>query len=273
MVYIASQTIKEKWYNFIPVKFEMLKQLQDKELCLIGQDKRDKKLFLRFIVCHNIEMFNWIYDRLHLSKSERNLYHSVAIINKQVPILPFDLKKRRKSDEYKEFNENYEKYIIGYDYFTDFDGKEDFKACHDEAKIFKQILDSYEIPYYVLNSSKKGFHFVIPSEYFDIPIKERTQIFFDISNNIKAIYELKSMDISIFDLKRVKKLPYSYVHDGSIALPLNDQQFEFFTGETADPEKIFKNILIKDRGLLTRKYDKSKPELKENVKRFIEDFK
>jgi hypothetical protein len=91
--------------------------------------------------------------------------------------------------------------------------------------------------------------------------------------NIKGVYDFSTLDVSITDLKRVCKCPYSYVCDSSIALPLSDEQFLNFTPEMVKMNEVLRIIRIKNRGLLVRNLERGEIQLKASVLRFLNDFK
>jgi len=65
-------------------------------------------------------------------------------------------------------------------------------------------------------------------------------------------YELKSLDMGIYDPRRIWKADYSYTcENGTIVLPLTDEQFERFSVELVS----FSNVVrmpIRNRGDLCR---------------------
>jgi hypothetical protein len=138
----------------------------------------------------------------------------------------------------------------------------------------KTIFEEYQVPYYLLNSSSTGFHFIIPHEYFNEEnVLKNIDTFRDIIFNLKGIYSFQTLDTSITDLKRIKKVPYGVVSDQTISLPLNDDQFNRFSQDKVKIDYVLKNIFIKNRGLLLRHYGLSKLELQKNVSNFIKEFK
>lgn len=265
---------REIYYSNTFVLFELIKGLQHKELCFLT-DKNfpdEKKRSIRYLNAWDINYLKKHFNWFNFLKNTLNMYHSVSYLDK-IPIFSYNLKLRSKEDKYIDFNKNYEDHMIGYDLFIDFDGKEDFNKCYKESKEFKEILEQYKIPYYLLNSSFNGFHFVISSRYSsNSNIKDLIKKIYDVIYNIKGIYSFDTLDNSIIDSKRVKKLPYSYVCDGSIALPLTDTQFMNFRKEIVTVDYVLKNNFIKNRGYLIRNYGLSQEELIKNVNKFFIDF-
>jgi hypothetical protein len=262
---------RKHYYSKVYVKLEIVKCLYHRELCFL----RDKKLgnpkhSIRYLMGYNL----YFLDRYLKICEERfvNMYHSVATL-KYIPAI-FDLRNRKKDENYIDFMNNFKEYIVGYDFFVDFDGKNNLKECHLEAKEYKEILEKFKVPYYLLNSSEMGFHFIIPFEYLPkLEIENLRDTIRNIICNMKAIYFYKHLDNSIYDYKRVKKVPYSFVCDGTIVLPLNDEQFNNFSKEIVISDYVLSNISLKERGLLIRTYNLSKEKLKENVDIFFNEYK
>lgn len=264
---------QQEYYDFLPALFEIVKCLYKRELSFISPKKlEDKRVVVRFLLALNINYLKkhlkWVnYDRKLL-----NMYQSVAKLN-EIPVFSYNLSQRLEDPKYKEFNENYEKYVIGYDLFLDLDGKEDFNKCYEETKEIKKLFDEYKLPYYIINSSFKGFHFHIPCEYMpDVSIKELLEITYKIMYNLKGIYSFSCLDL-LSDLKRICKVPYSMVGDGSICLPLSDIMFDNFKSEMVSVDNVLHKIMIKNRGLLLRTHGLDFESLKLNVLKFINDFR
>lgn len=261
--------IREDYYNKIFVLMEMVKCLQKREFSIM--EKNSKKKF-RYLYAKRVDALKLILKKLDIYNNNVNLYHSIAYLD-YLPEMNFNLSKRKSSPSYQEFDKNHAQHILGADIFFDFDGKTNFKKCYEEAKEFKKVLDESKLPYYLINSSNKGFHFTIESEYFpNLEVKERFILYTNIIFFTKQIYNFSCLDKGAMDQKRIKKLPYSFVKDGSIALPLTDEQFNNFSQELVSCKNVLKNVTIKNRGLLTRKHGLSDEELKRNVELFIRDY-
>ena len=155
----------------------------------------------------------------------------------------------------------------------DFDGKENPEKCLAEVREAKKILDEAKVPYYILNSSFTGFHIHIPSEFIEpMEINKLIEILNRVIYNFKGVYDLSCLDNSVIDIKRICKVPYSYVCDNSIALPLSDLQLANWKPEMVSMKNVMKNVMLKNRGLKIRTHNLSEEQLKENVRKFISDF-
>jgi len=276
-----SQTNQEKqeklllerrdYYSNVFVLMEIVKSLKHKELAFL--DKETHKKNIRFLFSSKIDFLKMHFEKLDLLKYNADMYHSVADL-KNIPVITYNLKARRLSSEYKEINDNYVNHMIGYDFFLDFDlDPSDFKAGHNESRDFKVILEEMQVPYYLLASSKKGLHYIIPSEFFDNSnVLKNVETFREVIGNIKAIYDYNFLDNSIVDIKRLKKVPYSFVSDGSIALPLTDEQFLGYNSQLVDMRCVLKRVKIKERGLLLRRYNLTDEQLKINTAKFLKEF-
>lgn len=266
---------REEWYNFIPSLFEMVKVLHNRELSFISQKGEMPKKAVRYLVAFQINFLKSHLNWMNSDKNLINLYHSVAKFKpNSIPVLSYCLKNRREEENYKDFNENYVNYVEEYNLFIDMDLKEvSWEKGFNEAKKLKKILEQFKVPYYLVNSSKKGFHFQIPSNFLPkMEISKLIEMIYNVIYNLKGIYDFETIDTSIADLKRLCKLPFSYVCDGSICLPLSDKNFENFSEELVSMKNVRQNIIIKNMGLLTRTYGLSDEKLKENTLNFINNF-
>lgn len=264
---------RKKWYNLTYVNFEIVKCLNDRELCFLSAKSEERKFPVRYLMAFSINYLKKHMERFGFLKNLMNMYHSVSVL-KDLPIFSYNPRKRKEDYRYKEFNENYEDYVVGYNLFIDLDSKGDWKKALQDTLEIKKIFDEYRVPYYILSSSLKGgFHVHIPSEY--MPKKNIHELIAEINEvvyNIRGIYSLESIDTSIFDIKRVCKVPYSLSSDGGVCLPLSDEMLKIFTPEMIKTENVLKKIMIKNRGLLLRTHNLDKDTLKKNVLKLFEDF-
>ncbi len=276
MVKDREQILRERifWYNQTYITLELVKCLKNRELCFLTLKTEEKKKAVRYLLGFNLDYFKKHFNWFNVDKSLINIYHSVALLKPEVPVFSYDLKIRGKEKAYTEFNENYSDYVEKYNFFMDIDGKTDFKLALKEAKEIKKIFDEYKLPYYILNSSFWGFHFVIPSEYMpSMDIFKLLETLNEVLYNFVGISEFKMVDETIVDLKRVQKCPYSYSCDGSVVLPLSDEQLNNFKQDMVGMQRVLKDVRIMNRGLLLRTHNLTDEKLKENVLKFLEDFK
>jgi len=266
---------REFYYSHIFVLFEIVKCLKNRELCFLSHKGEIPRKTARNMIAFTIDYLKKHFRWINFDKYSINMYHSVARLKPNtIPVFSYNLRERTKTQEYKDFKKEFINFVEGYNLFIDLDGKEDFEKCYQEAKEIKKIFDEYKIPYYLLNSSFKGFHFHVPAEYMpNMEISELLKLINKVVYNIKGIYDFKTIDLSIFDLKRVCKVPYSYECSGAICLPLTDVQFNNFSSKMVSMKEVIKNIKIKNRGLILRTHNLDEKALKENVINFIREFK
>jgi hypothetical protein len=263
---------RETYYKQIFVLFEIVKCLKNRELAFLTPKTEERKKSARYLLAFNLDYLKKHFEWIDFNKTLVNMYMSVAKL-KDVPVFSYNLAERLNDENYKNFNKEYENFVVGYDLFLDFDGKENPEKCLQEVKEMKKIFDEYKVPYYVMNSSLTGFHFHIPAEYMpSMDIKELLATLNDVIYNLKGVYNLSCLDESVIDMKRICKVPYSIVADGSVCLPLNDFQLESFRPENVKIGNVLRTTMIKNRGLIVRTHNLSEDILKENVKKFISEF-
>lgn len=263
---------RKLWYSRLDVLFEIVKCLKDRELCFIERTNEGKSGHtVRYLKAHAIDYLKKHFQWMNSDTKLINLYHSIATL-KSMPMFGYNLITRKKEINYIEFNEKFSEYVTGINFFFDIDGKENPQQAYKDTKELKQLLDEHKVPYYLLNSSLTGFHIHIPSIYLpNLLPSDLISSMIDVTKNIKGIYEFPCIDETITDIKRVCKVPYSYVCDGSICLPLTDEQFDTYTQKTVSIESVLK-LKIRDRGLLVRTHGLSESQLKENIEKFIREF-
>lgn len=266
---------RKQYYSNTFVLFEIVKCLKNRELCFLTAKGEEKKKAVRYLLGFSLEYMQKHIDWFGFYGSLINMYHSVALLKPNVPVFSYHLEKRLSDEQYVNFNKNYLDFVENFNLFFDIDGKREPIKAYAETGVIKKLFDEYKLPYYILNSSKTGFHIHIPSQYMPnlspkIIMSYATSIIY----NLKGIYELECLDSGVIDMKRVCKVPYSYNSgDGSICLPLNDAQFTMYRPENVEMANVLRNVMIKNRGLLVRNHGLSENQLKANVLKFIEDFK
>lgn len=263
--------LRKKYMSMIFVKMEIVKALRGHELSFISAKGEEKKIAVRYMFARSIDYLQKHLDWINFDKKLLNMYCSCAVL-KDIPIFSYNLLKRLDDEKYKEFNKNYQNYVIGYSFFMDFDFGNDFEKGLAEVKEMKKILESYKVPYWVCNSSLKGMHITIPSEFMPEFNDNTMKMISEVLYNIRGIHSFETLDVSIGDLKRLKKVAYSPVGDGSICLPLTDAQIENFRPENVGIENVLRTITIKNRGLLLREWGLDSSVLKENTKKFLKEY-
>jgi hypothetical protein len=145
---------------------------------------------------------------------------------------------------------------------------------YEKAKEIKIILDDFKVPYYCKNSGRRGFHFIIPAQF--MPKMEISKLILTINRiltHFRAIHDMiEYLDTTVTNPKGLIKCSYSF-DSGNISLPLNDYDFDNFKPEKVKCEYVMKNVIIKNRGLFLRTHELSETELKENVIKFIKEYK
>ena len=238
-----------KWYySKYLLQYHFLKYLKNREFAVLPSKEAnsDRKASKRNMRVHNIQSFQFWMARMDFFEKNRNvnLYYSCASYKDGVPFSdPANLSIM--SDEWK--LDNY-KYIDSYDFLLDIDSDfSDFDFALETAKIIKLHFDLNDVPY-MMRFSGRGFHFIIPYDYFRFlnlhfnPFEDGNiySLFQKISKRLHDdISEM--IDYSIYDSRRIMKLPYSYaLYDEGAFLCCPLDTLEGFTIAN------YKNIQIKE---------------------------
>jgi len=248
------EEMKRQWYNTDAIAFEMINAMKYRESVFIAVNKKSTQRMLKInavrFLYMNFERYKFFeLDNLY------NIYFSVA----HFPNLPMaSFKFEEKREEQAKFNANFMDYIKGYDLFIDLDN-EDFELVYSSTQRLKKIFDAFSICYSLKFSGNKGFHICVeyknfPKELKALPYGTLAKLFKLFAYELKLIKKIKDIDTSVFDLRRIKKAPYSVVYPHyMVALPLTDEQFDNFSlNDVFLPNLIGDAEKFKKRGLLTR---------------------
>lgn len=249
------------WYSQTYINFEMAKLLQHRELVFLEkknpkQEEAGRKLkTIRCCAGFTLDLLKSNFNAFSvLDHPFVNLYYSLMHFEK-TPLFSFSPVVRAR--EYSEWTKGgYKEQYSGYDFCVDFDSEDDGlgKALADCRRL-KKILNEFKIPHSVRFSGSRGFHISVDYKWLpQLPEQKIVPFCGELGAMIKAIEGLETLDDSIFDSRRVFKLPYSFCQ-GKIVLPLDDFQLANFDVSIVSPTYVQKAIQIKGRGLLERHTD------------------
>jgi len=197
----------------------------------------------------NFQRWNFYAEPLHLYYSLASLY--------DMPIFSFKMIDR--AEQLKLFRDKFNSYVTNYDLGIDMDAHEiPYEQCYIETKRLKDFFDEYKIPYSI-RFTGSGFHFNVSGAY--IPSKHEEGVLGKVETCKRIVYELSvllnltSLDKSIYDIRRIWRMPYSlHSKTNLVCLPLTDEQFENFNKDMALPENVVK-LKLWGRGDLSRPGD------------------
>lgn len=173
------------------------------------------------------------FDRFRIV-GHNHPYQFYASLAKFPNMESFSFNREKRREQQDEFNATYLQQIVSYDFLFDIDNS-DLRIAYANTYKTKQIFDANKIPYTLTFSGNKGFH--IRVEYDDFGEELKALSFLDLitvlkqfAENFRIINGLWSIDLSIFNGRRIFKTPYSICYnDYFIALPLSDEQMDAFT--------------------------------------------
>lgn len=258
------------WYKLPVVKYEMIRYLQKREMCMINKEFPEKSV--RMLKCHSIQHFDYIVNwmvGMEQNFTYYNFYYSLARYTNGIPNQESSLKMRDNSEWTKTHFEQME----SYDFLIDIDSGsfEELPFAYESAFSIKRKLDEWQLPY-ELRFSGKGFHFIVPYGCFDgTPLNPSTKsniykLYFDIAkwlyNNISEM-----VDCSIYDSRRVCKIPYSlavYEEGTYVCYPLTEKEFTDFELSKMRPD-MMETTFFRGRGSIKYNVDGSANKLIKEV--------
>jgi hypothetical protein len=271
---------QHEWYSKnLNALFEIVKELKNRTFDILTAKDEEKKFGVRYFYAGKVDYLKAHFEAMGILSGNKliNLYRSNALLKpNSVPVFSYDLSKRRITNGYAQFDEDYLNLAISFDLIFDIDSpKKDVMDAYEKAREVKKILDSYLVPYYCKNSGRRGFHFIIPAQYMpEMPIQDLIKTIYNVLNNFRAIHDMiEYIDLSVCNPKGLIKCSYSF-DSGNISLPLNDYDFEHFSPEKVKFEYVMKNMILRNRGLFIRNHDgETEEQLKLNTQNFIEEYK
>ena len=262
------------WYSQTYIIFELVKLLQHREVVFIEKanpaivDRKPR--VVRCCAGYTFDMLKSNFHAFHvMDYPYMNLYYSVMHLDK-MPLFSYSPVVR--AQKYTEWsNGAYKSHWQSYDFCIDLDGNTIEEARQDLLKI-KKTFDQYKIPMSIRFSGSKGFHLCVESRWLpQLPENKIVSMLGELGTMMKEIDNIPSLDDSIFDSRRVLKLPYSFCA-GNIVLPLDDEQLANFTMDMVKPENVIKSVQIKNRGLLERHTDQTEETARASFLKMASEF-
>ena len=222
---LTRQSIMISWYSTLEVLFKMVDYTKNRECAfLISKADTSGEYFknTRYLCIHCVRDFNYLLQMgLKVLTEPRlyNLYYSVAEFKDKFPFWQLGADRKVKIKNWIERKMCSE--IKGYDLFFDVDAdKITFQGAKITVERLKEVLDEFNI-HYEIRSSGKGFHVIAPNYQFqdqgfvynedDKDSNNLCNLFFNVAMNLNE--QVSSLiDTSVYDLRRVTKIPYSLVH-------------------------------------------------------------
>lgn len=266
---------REFWYSQKAALYEIAKQCQYREVIFL--DKSHVSMPVRCIFLYKHEHLLNHFREFHFDQRAYNIYISCARF-RNTPIFSFNFAERRQQmNEFSGFGcePSYPKHWAGYDFFMDFDSDKplDILPAWQDCQKAKDMLDHYQVPYIVTFSGKKGFHLRIPYEYLPQSLELGIVTFCKIlGESIHEKLDLKTLDIGVFDERRILKVPYSY-DEGNVCLPLTDHQFDNFDIREMKAKNVISDLKIFNRGNLMRFAELPLEQARNNFRKFWGEFK
>ena len=152
MSQINQVKIKE-WYKNKLTKYNIFPLLKNRTVDFITpreivKEKGIKRSAFRYINIKSFTGLDFNIEKGEVVEMDRNFYCSVATLNDSFNGI--NIVNRLEEKQLRaEINANFESYVTGYDFKIDIDNP-DLTQAHKEAVKVAEILDSFNVPYYVI---------------------------------------------------------------------------------------------------------------------------
>ena len=263
------------WYTRTFILFSLRENMINREVTLMNEEG----LIIKPLKVTSLQGINYYFDKYKFFKNKFNIYASVAVL-KDMPESSVNNEDLR--DVRAELLKNWDKYVVGYDFFIDIDcdkhicpkcnhkqdmTKKKYTICPDCGTELVEDKDNFEIskkwaikvndefdkekyPNHKKFSGNKGFHFTIPYKHMKIPQSKYKKFAEDIAKKLEIPFiKGYGIDDSTFDKRRICKVAYSLSSKTNlVALPVTDEQLINFNKE----DYSVSNVLDKVRPLVRR---------------------
>jgi hypothetical protein len=232
--------------------------LADRETVMLGTSNDGSGFTVRCIKAYRRDFLENNMRAMHFMERMLNLYHSVAKV-RDMPMFSYNMHERMQQQRL--FSDNFDDaHWHDYELFIDcdLDKAATIERGWREAWLIVQLFRDYGIPYQLIASSSKGVHIVVDGKHFKGSPKEKLIHHKRFVGSIKELWDMQSVDMNVYDPRRIRKAPYSYdVNTGAIALPLTDDEFASLP-ESRDILTPSRAVECLGRGLLERPKDRDK---------------
>ena len=213
------------WYSTLEVLFKMNEYTKSRETSfLMSKAESPDQCFknTRYLRCECVRDFNYLLQNgLHVLDEPRlyNLYYSIAKLRKP---LPFWVLGKERKELINSWVKTIDKKIASYDFFIDVDcGNLTFDGGKLTVEMIIEFLDKFNIQY-ELRSSGQGFHIIANGDQFKEMRFSYNENYDEDPDNVCDNFERiakylhqeisELVDLQMYDLRRVTKIPYSLVH-------------------------------------------------------------
>jgi hypothetical protein len=233
------------WYKIPPAKFNLIKYTFNREMAVlvpswILRKYPDMRRYnVRMLKCHSVQHLDFILERYVKMFQHRklyNFYYTLAKYRDGIPNQPSGLDQRSEDNRTFWKTEHF-KQMSGYDFLLDIDAgaTEDIRHAFDTAKDVMSFFEHNSYPFEI-RFSGRGFHFIVPSKFFNMTDKFMLFNPEDDDNIYKRYYALAKflneryselIDINIYDSRRLCKIPFSlavYEDDTFVCYPFRKKE-------------------------------------------------
>lgn len=272
---IDKSMFRDYWYRQKFVIYEIAKLAQYREMVFI--DKNRERMPVRCMFPYKVDaIVEYIENYRFINTFGYNIYLSVAQFQNP-PLFSYKAEERRDQMDKWSFGEppEYRNHFKGYDLFFDFDSPipDDLEAAYKDMLKMKASLDKFQVPAIFSFSGTKGFHVRMPFKILPQTLGWDLVTFCKLIGEMcSKKMELKTLDIGVFDDRRVFKAPYSYDR-GNICLPLDDDQIENFDIKQMGVVNVLNKLKIFNRGDLMRHTNFSIEQQREHFREWFKELR
>jgi len=237
------------YYSYQKVRDFISSFLRDREIRFASS----KWWFVGLKVNNGLDLLN-NFKRYQFFEYPTLIYHSLARLN--MPLLSFENSEKRK--QLAKFNSKFNRLVYDFDFCLDFDAKKEGLNIEDEKfslelckRELKEVADFFEketdMPYRQ-KCSGSGLHFEILhpiSSLRRIGLAKKLEFFNDFALALKDMLSLETLDLTIYDNRRIWKTPFSIdTKTFRVAVPINKNDIKSFDYSKCKIKKVLEILNI-----------------------------
>ncbi len=266
------ESLVKQWYANKNVLFAITKLFKNKEGIF---NPLESKGMIRWLRIHHSKILETQFKQFSFFKRKTNLYYSLAKYN-DLGIFSYaqKIRKEQSREWIEKLNNHLDDEVSYIDFVLDFDSEDILESLKDVRRV-KYLFDKFKICYMIQFSGKKGFHIIIKGNNTIDRTPSYQYLFYKLlAENLAEKLELKTLDLSIFDPRRIIKMTYSIdVRTNNIVRPLSDDDIIFFDKSLVDLETNINNINnIINKGLIFRNNQLSDIQKRNNFLKLVGDL-
>lgn len=227
---------------------------------VVKGDGSINRIPFRPLSIRSIDCFKFIFDRLGLFMSGFDMYGTMECFSD----IPFSSDLMDLTGAGDMLLERFRDLVVSCDFCLDIDSDSGLDVAKKYAVLIRDFFDSRAIPYGLVFSGNRGFHFRIPWKFLSgcrvclsaVSKGDVGGLSYFFGSVVRGFCSsigvpvdgVCKVDLNIYKRRQVLRVPYS-VHpkSGLVVLPIKGGELEGFSPDSASVFEVFRRVRLLDR--------------------------